>query len=141
MSRIIHQAQGTFDIFIDKGAGGSINDQQINISNSIPKQVLTLKEYRIEYTTGPEALATGIIHISMPIYTANLMLDNKDNRTELKLPLSENAVTVVTNFNKKITMSKDLQENFKISVLDKDYEVETNIKSIYLSFNTEFSYA
>ena len=122
-------AEGTFCI------DSTTATKTCTIRFKIPKQVIYLRSYRIQFDTAANALSAAILYMDAPFFSSNQMLDTNLNRTLLPLLLDNAAVTHTFGKSIPIYLNGDIPQTFDISFLNAALGTPTGFARATLCFS------
>jgi hypothetical protein len=136
----ITEVQGFFTIDLKNATAGTTTiDTTTNISYRIPKdQVIRLRGYRVQMTSQANALAKRILYIDVP-WISSAQVINNSGVSGIPIELDNAVVTIRDSLNKPVYLTRPIEQNFKIRVLNDTGSPEVEVANITLQFETEKS--
>ena len=109
------------------------NSKVCEISLNIPRQIIYLRSYRIQFDTIENALANPILYIDVPWLSGNQLIDT--NPGYVYLPLFVDNAVVTFTFGKSIPvfLSRDIDKTFQIRILDSTFLKYASPSSLKIS--------
>ena len=117
----------------------SSSDSVKNITYTLPQQMIYLRGFRVEMASAVVALAKKVVYLELPVYNVSKMIDTNPGFTYLPIMLENATVSVAHGMDLPIAMASDLQQTFRVRVLDgADFSPLTN-SSEFVSATFQFS--
>ena len=116
------------------------NSQQVDISLTIPRQVLYLVGYRCEMSSQANALAAQVIYFELEgLLSSNQLIDN-NTFVQFPLCLENNIVTLRDGLELPVYLNKSVPERFTVRVFDKSLVPLVNLVRLTLHFKAEYGH-
>ena len=115
----------------------------INLTLTVPVQVMRLRSYRIEFADAATALAAKIVYLDLgaSYYDSNTMLDGNVGRVFFPFFVDFSAATLETSCNIPINLSKTLPEQFTMRLLNSNFAPITGLVSFHALFELELGHS
>jgi hypothetical protein len=136
---ILKQAPGIFTF------NSTVMSGYTDVHNQIPRQVLTLTSYRIEFTGADDtakranSLAAQNLYVKFPFISSMHVIDEKDSLFAIVVPLDDAAVTFANGLSQKFWMSHDVHDQFYFRIVNEAGTEPTTIARIVLQFQFDLS--
>lgn len=115
------------------------SSKSINLSTSIPKQVLRLKTIYVQMTSAAASLAQSVIYVDLPFFSASNLVDQVLGSSRFPIFLESGQVThFYTDI--PILLQSDVPSKFQMRVYDINGALLTNMNSIGLKFSYELGF-
>jgi hypothetical protein len=129
----ISQASGVLTLF------SSSNSSVLNLHNQVPRQVLKLKNVRIEFNSAATSLAQKIAFIDLEFLSNQQLIDPLIGRFYLPILLDNNAVTIYQP-DLDIYMSRHIHNTVNLNVRNSDGTLVTNLVHVALQFQFDYGH-
>lgn len=107
-------------------------DSVVELRNRLPKQIIVLKEIRMQFDTDANSLASGVLYLDMPFISSSHITENTNG---YRMPvLLENARVTLRQLELPIDMSEDINFNFRLIISKKDGTAPTGFQRATLVF-------